>query len=187
MWNEDFEAITVEDETEEAKLEDENREEEDKPLVEDNEDDPVREEKQEDENAEEFPVRKGDDDSEENSNGIDVEVRLDHVAMELEENKTGEAIKNEEEFAFWEEDSEDKEEWKVPEKESTIGKGESPNNNEERKGETGEDVRKEGKHLTREEKNPEDDVEDKEKFSNGQEESIEERCSIGGGRQFQSS
>jgi len=45
LWNEDFEDVKVEDETEEAEeLEDENREKEDKPLVEDNEDDPIREE-----------------------------------------------------------------------------------------------------------------------------------------------
>jgi len=68
-------------------------------------------------------VKKRDDDSVENNNGKDVKVDPDHIAMKLEENKTGEASKNEEEFLFWEEDSKEEEEWKEPEENCTYGKG----------------------------------------------------------------
>jgi len=55
LWNEDFEAVKVEDETEEAKEEGEKKEKEDKPLVEDNKEDPIREEETpEDDDKEKF-------------------------------------------------------------------------------------------------------------------------------------
>jgi len=83
------------------------------------------------------------------------------------------------EFALWEEDSEDEEEWREQEVECTIEKRESQYINEEREGETDKDVGRDEKHLKREEETPAEDVKDKEKFSNGKEESIEERCSMG--------
>jgi len=122
LWNEDFEAVKEEDEAEDfyGKMK---REKENMPMMEENEEDPIKEENQEDENAEEFPVKKEDDDSVENNNGKDAEVSLDHDAKELEENETDEAVNNEEEFSFLEEESKEKEEWEEQEEECTIGKG----------------------------------------------------------------
>ncbi len=48
----------------------------------------------------------------------------DNIAMELKENETDEAVKNEEKFAFYDGDSNEEEEWKEQEEGGTIGKGE---------------------------------------------------------------
>ncbi len=159
-----------EDEIKAAELEDENREKGDKPLVKESEDDAIREEKVEDKNAEELPIKQGNEDDVKVGAENEVEVRLDHIAMKLEENKTGEAIK---EVTFWEKDSKEEEEWKEQKEECTIGKGESHNSNEEREKETDENVGREEKYLTREEENQEDDVKDNE-FANAEERGIEE-------------
>jgi len=88
-------------------------------------------------------------------------VRLDHIAMEMQENSSCEAIKNEEEVTFGEKDIH-------------VEKAEDPFAMHQ----TDEDVKKEEKYLIRK-KNPEDDAEDTEQFSNGEKESKQERCSIG--------
>jgi len=90
-----------EDEMEAAKLQDEKGKEE--PLVEDNKDDPMREEDTEDKKVEESPVKQEDDDNVSNGvNKIDKEEK-ESATVELEGNKTGEAIKNEERCQTWEE------------------------------------------------------------------------------------
>jgi len=58
-------------------------------------------------------------------------VDFDHVAIELEENKTDEAMKKEE-VTFWEVESKEEEEWEEQEEECIIlGTRESQNSNEE--------------------------------------------------------